>query len=167
MRILLHSFVDVITNSSTTIYVWQEGAIGAVKEVINEVLELMGEAKQADELFTFGVFCDEYEYFESVEEDSETARLMKDEDKEFYDLIFKEDDYKPIKPALAEMKAAIMRGERSKPKWMASAEEDNGWSGYSPSRYLEILAKEPRYEGLVKKLVKFLNSPESDGARDG
>lgn len=47
-----HSIVDVITNSSTTVYVmFHTGAIKYTYELINEVLKVAGSAKKAEDLF--------------------------------------------------------------------------------------------------------------------
>ena len=56
----LHSFVDVITNSSTVIYTGvQENAIDAMKGIINEVLRAAGSEKTSDDLFEISVLSRE------------------------------------------------------------------------------------------------------------
>jgi NifB/MoaA-like Fe-S oxidoreductase len=56
MIINLHSFVDVITNSSTVIYTGvQENAIEAMKGIINEILRAAESHKTADDLFEISV----------------------------------------------------------------------------------------------------------------
>ena len=55
----IHSFVDVITNSSSEIFVSaDEGTVEAVKESINNLLKGTGSNKTADELFDFSVCID-------------------------------------------------------------------------------------------------------------
>jgi len=59
----LHSFVDIITNSSTEIYVAaDEGTINAIKEIVNDILKL-GDCKCTfDDYFTADVVWEvEYE----------------------------------------------------------------------------------------------------------
>jgi uncharacterized membrane protein YheB (UPF0754 family) len=69
MKIFLHSFSDVITNSSETIYVSAtEKSIVAVKEVINYFLQKAGSDKTADDLFTFELELDEA-YVERILDD--------------------------------------------------------------------------------------------------
>lgn len=52
----IHSFVDLITNSSSEIYVYaSNGTIKSVKELINNLLKGVGSDKTADDLFTFDV----------------------------------------------------------------------------------------------------------------
>lgn len=52
----IHSFVDLITNSSSEIYIYaSDGTIKSVKELINNLLRGVGSDKTADDLFTFDV----------------------------------------------------------------------------------------------------------------
>lgn len=54
--IKIHSFVDLITNSSTEIYIQaDEKTVEAVRGLVNSLLTLGGGAHQADDLFTFGL----------------------------------------------------------------------------------------------------------------
>ena len=54
IRLPIHSFVDVITNSSTVIYVQcHDKTIELAKELINEILEAGDVNKTADDLFEF------------------------------------------------------------------------------------------------------------------
>lgn len=54
ITIKIHSFIDVITNSSTEIYVQaSESTIKSVKELVNGLLKMGGSTKTADDLFTF------------------------------------------------------------------------------------------------------------------
>ena len=54
LRISLHSMVDVITNSSTVIFVNTHGkTIEYAKDLINSLLSMSGSDKKADDFFTF------------------------------------------------------------------------------------------------------------------
>ena len=69
MKLFIHSFSDVITNSSESIYISAtEKSIVAVKEVINYFLQKAGSDKTADDLFTFELELDEA-YVERILED--------------------------------------------------------------------------------------------------
>jgi len=60
MKLSIHSFSDVITNSSESIYVSAtEKSIVMVKELINYFLQKAGSDKKADDLFTFELILDE------------------------------------------------------------------------------------------------------------
>jgi len=54
LKIKVHSIVDLITNSSTEIYVYAgDYTLKSVKELIDSLLEIGGSIKKADDLFTF------------------------------------------------------------------------------------------------------------------
>ena len=54
IRIPIHSFIDLITNSSTEIYIGtKEKTIEYAKEMIDKFLAEAGSDKKADDLFTF------------------------------------------------------------------------------------------------------------------
>lgn len=56
IRIKIHSEVDVITNSSTTIYTQvRKGSIDTIKELVNTLLKMGGSELTADDMFTFEV----------------------------------------------------------------------------------------------------------------
>jgi hypothetical protein len=60
----IHSVVDVITNSSTQIYVqFNESALTTVKELIDNLLSIGGSILKSDDLFEFEI------YDESLEDD--------------------------------------------------------------------------------------------------
>jgi hypothetical protein len=54
LRISYHSFVDIITNSSTELFV-SAGAntITGIKDIVNQLLKVQGSTKTADDLFIF------------------------------------------------------------------------------------------------------------------
>lgn len=57
----LHSFVDVITNSSTMVYISADkSSIDSVKNFINKILKISNSDKTADDLFEFEVQYDKY-----------------------------------------------------------------------------------------------------------
>lgn len=55
-KINVHSFIDVITNSSTEIYMWaDEGSVKTVKGIIDTILKAAKSDKTADDLFDIRV----------------------------------------------------------------------------------------------------------------
>ncbi len=57
MILRFHSFIDVITNSSTSVYVsCHSKSIEFAKELINSILKEAGSDKVAGDLFTFKVY---------------------------------------------------------------------------------------------------------------
>ena len=65
VKFKMHSMVDVITNSSTVIYTYQDGCLNPAKELINEVLKLEGSDKNADDLFEFEVSSEGHNDYKS------------------------------------------------------------------------------------------------------
>lgn len=60
--IKLHSAVDLITNSSTVIFTYQDGSLNPVKEMVNEMLKTFGSELTFDDIFWAQVLPDEYDY---------------------------------------------------------------------------------------------------------
>ncbi len=56
-----HSIVDVITNSSTVIFTYQN-SVSASKELVAEILKMSGSSLSPDDVFYYGTFLDEDEY---------------------------------------------------------------------------------------------------------
>jgi len=134
--------VDIITNSSTVIFTYSEGAISEVKELIDEILSLQGLNKKADDLFYIDTFLDDsYDY--------------------------KDQDEFPENGDIDEIIDDVLTGKISRPDWMKKAEEADHWSGYSRSTTLYIKPKESQYQGLAKKLMSFLYSTNHEATRDG
>jgi putative lipoic acid-binding regulatory protein len=66
--IKIHSFVDLITNSSTEIYVAAgEHTVKAVKEIINNILLIGGSKLIADDLFEISLSNSDVGEYSSVE----------------------------------------------------------------------------------------------------
>lgn len=59
----IHSFTDLITNSSTTIYTNSNGSIDACREMIDEFFKVLGVDKKCDDVFNLVVtMIDPYIY---------------------------------------------------------------------------------------------------------
>ena len=86
MKLSIHSFSDVITNSSESIYVSAtEKSIVMVKELINYFLQKAGSDKKADDLFTFELILDEA-LVERILDEMDDDQLVNLVDKDFIDL---------------------------------------------------------------------------------
>jgi hypothetical protein len=158
----VHSFVDVITNSSTTIYTYQSGCIDAAKAVVNEMLALEGSSLKADDVFYFGAFCDDDVYLDKYNYDSESLPagipvVTGDWDSPEHDTT----------QALQtewfnNLKLSIMKGEAERPDWFELAEECD--EDYNPDMNLEIIPKDEKYKVFGEKLLKFLNSSDHEAS---
>ena len=155
----IHSIVDVITNSSTTIYTYQDG-IKEAKELLQEILNIMGEKKGVDDLFSIGVFAsdnDTYtEYLSDLDEDGEDE----------YPDNYPSDDWKAQGKYIDALKENILSGAIKKPKWMEEAEEKENYMGYTNPTSLHILPRDAKHVGLVEKMMAFLNSPYHEAFRN-
>ena len=155
-KLNVHSIVDVITNSSTVIYTYQNSTKEA-KELLQEILNLMGEDKKVDDLFNIGVFLESVDYY--------TEHIEEDDDEEMpadYP-----DDYKEQNKYIEDLIESILKGEIDKPAWMTKLEEGENYMGFSYPTSLYISPKDVKYDALAKKMLVFLNSVDADGGRDG
>jgi hypothetical protein len=149
-RIILHSAVDLITNSSTVIFTYSEGSLQAVKDLVNEMLKVFGEDKSFDDLFYVEVFLKHDYYYYGDDEEKENFPQVEDK-KEF----------------LKETKLRVLKKEIPKPEWMVEAEEsDTYYDGYKYPSVLEILTKDEKYSELASKLLKYLYSTDHEATRD-
>lgn len=146
--IKMHSVADLITNSSTVIFTYSEGSVGAFYELADEILKLSGETKSAKEIFIADVLM---EYDEKYDEYAERYNIELPQD-------------------FSELLCNLKAGKAQKLPWMNDAEEyfSNNYDDYwRPGTQLIITVKDPKYEDLAKKVIKFLYSTEQDGGRDG
>jgi hypothetical protein len=60
IKIPMHSVIDLITNSSTEIFVYSENSLEPAKELINEILKLQGVDQTCDDLFELSVEMSDY-----------------------------------------------------------------------------------------------------------
>jgi len=173
-KLNFHSVVDVITNSSTVIYTYQDGCEKPAKELINEMLKLSGESeKKADDIFYFGVFCDENRYMDFINEEydyddgSETDELSNIPALEGE---WGSNEYKKSESArqlwFENLQLSIAKGEVEQPDWMNRAEEGRDY-GWKPSTYLVLYPKEEKYIEFGRKIAKLLDGVDADGGRDG
>lgn len=152
-KIKLHSSVDLITNSSTVIFTYQDGSLAPLKELVNEMLKTFDRTETFDDIFYAEVFLDDdYKYYDSDEEEDPCPFASADNPDE----------------QLKELKLQILKGEIEKPKWMLDVENsESGYNYYLPDTCLEILPKDEKYSALANRLLSYLNSPNHEATRDG
>jgi hypothetical protein len=86
MKIRIHSFSDVITNSSEMLYIAiSDKGVKSLKELINFILRKAGSDKTADDLFTFRSDIDEDYYNEIWEHIIDNDELIPEDVYEQYD----------------------------------------------------------------------------------
>lgn len=83
----IHSFVDLITNSSSEVFVEAtEKTVETVKDIINEVLKLQNSSKTADDLFSFTLVMNDDRYNEETNKwKVRQVDISTPEGKELYD----------------------------------------------------------------------------------
>lgn len=82
MKIVIHSFVDLITNSSTEIYIMaSEKTIETIKDIVNHLLAIGNSELKADDLFEFNL---DYPYLEDYirgyDNEEEAIQAIKNQD---------------------------------------------------------------------------------------
>lgn len=153
IRVNLHSAVDVITNSSTTIFTYSGGSDKKAIELVDELLKVVGSDLTADEMFYMGVFADsdvmdrivDDFYGEDDEDLTEDQKALRD------------GDWKNTKKMYDEcIKKAIM-GEEV-PSWFTDAQEYEDYDGYGQTTTLFIAPKKEKYSEVADKITSFLYS---------
>ena len=147
----IDSVVDVITNSSTVIYTYQDGAVQPLKEMIEEFGKVMGFNESADDMFWVGVFSDVDRYIESDDLPSDLSSLGWEK--------------KEVK--VQELIRKILRGEEGRPQWMKDVDDKKNCLYLADNSNIVLLERSSKYKDLGDAILKFLNSVESDGGRDG
>ena len=155
--IKMHSVVDLITNSSTVIYTDYSSTVEAVKDLMSEILSVLGEDVSVDDAIFIDTIKDSYWYSERYDE------LMGDKDDENPDFVdLPEDWYTQY--------SQYCVGVIPKPFWMSYIENNSSSDSYYDNAMdndILIRAKEPRFETIVEKIKKVIFSPESDASYDG
>lgn len=155
IKIILHSSVDLITNSSTVIFTYSDGSFEAVKQLVDEMLKVFGYAdKKFDDLFYADVFLSKNYYYYYEDENNNNFGFpydVKDED-----------------AFINETKIKVLRKEIEKPEWMVNAENSEiHFDCYPFPTALEILPKDEKYNELANRLLKYLYSTTHKATRDG
>lgn len=166
----IHSIVDVITNSSTVIYTYQDGSVKPAKALIDEMLKIFNvNDKTADDIFYFGVFTSEDRYLEFLSGDIDNYGSTIPEDcpkvvgtwgsKEY------KESFKSLEDWFHNIQKLVLIGEIKKPAWMEEVETDDEY--WNPDSFLTLLPKDEKYSVFGDRIKALLNSVSADGGRDG
>ena len=78
LYIPLHSFIDVVTNSSSEIFVFANTqTLNTIEKLVTDILKLGGSSQKATDLFEFDLVFDTYEA--KIPLDSEAGKLFEKE----------------------------------------------------------------------------------------
>lgn len=142
LTIPIHSIIDLITNSSTEIFVHSESSIEPVKELLNELLRIEGSDKTCDEIFDISIEHDVTCLNEFIENDyggiDEILQL----------------DYKDRIQLLKD----ILNNRKPEPYWWDDIVNDCR-NNYHVKTLLVVKSKEEKYNIFSELLKKFLYSP--------
>jgi hypothetical protein len=144
----LHSFVDVITNSSTTIFTYSSDAIKPAKNLINAFCKAMGYEKSADDMFF--ITCMPDNFYEQY------AEHIEDMDIPFI--------YEESKADMQQLEKDIISGAVLFPEWLKM--EGGSYEDEIEST-ISIYPKEEKYQEVADALKKFLYSPSQDARYNG
>lgn len=140
MKLSLQSFVDVITNSSTSIYtLYDEWGIDRLKSAINEILKVVNPSLTCDDLVNIEL-VPSAEFLDALEDDPQSFGLF-DEDSDIKNDLLNFPD---------KLDDAITLFNE---EWY-----DNYAWGYD----LEITPTKPEYEPLVNAITNIINPFEQD-----
>ena len=160
----LHSYVDVITNSSTTIYSYFDGSVNIAKEMVDCFLKSFKIDMSPDDMFYFGV-ANSIEAYTNFNEKFEWERSKNNEDyKNYY--IKELDKLEKLKYAekydyIKNIIRDIITEKISKPQWMVDVDKLYKDSNYATiGNVLYIIPKKDEYNDLANFILKFIYSPE-------
>ena len=158
IKVNFHSAVDIITNSSTTIFTYSEGCDRKALELIDEFIKVLGSDKKAEDMFYIGVFCSISDYMEKVYDLDENS----EDDLDIPDGLL-EGNYKESGAIVEETFLKVMKGEIGRPEWMIAVDESTNYMEYNYDSSLYIVPKEEKYKELGEKIRDFLYSTDHDG----
>jgi hypothetical protein len=150
----LHSAVDVITNSSTTIYTYEWGCEGPAQDLIDEVLRLQGSDKKWSDVVYMGVFCSVDDYIYRTQDWDVVPNAP--------------ESWNERRDWIESQIISVMKGEMDRPEWMSRVEDDDyGGDGYPPKSRLTILVKDEQYADLAKYIKSLVSGVDADGGYSG
>jgi hypothetical protein len=177
MEILLHSITDLITNSSTTIYTYSERSLEPCKEMINVMLKMFGSDKTCDDIFELSVELDTpNDLYYSVawrcdekQLPTELRTLVKDVKDRFAkkDVSSFEDFREKLKTTVDNIIDQYKKGLIEKPYFLREIEDIGFYDSPRQETTLRITPKDPKYQELAEKFVKFLYSTDHESHYDG
>jgi hypothetical protein len=156
-KVKIHSVIDLMTNSSTTVYTYSDHSAKAFEELADEILKTMGLTERCHDIFNVSV---------QVDQDG-LADYISDQIYDDPEGVPEEYRIQPYWKTIQLLQDDIRAGKVEKPDWYKSFEEQysehENYSGYTPQTFLEVSAKDPKYDGIAKLMVDFLYSTSHEG----
>lgn len=165
IKVHIHSVVDLITNSSTTVFIYRD-SVEEVKELVQEMLNLCDiKDKTPDDIFYYGVFPNFDNYFSLIDDgDVEPPEGMPVIDAE-YRTPEREKQKEARNEWIEALKLSVMRGEIKEPDWFEAASLN--YDDFPIDTYLHLVPRDEKYTKFAEKVEALLGSITGDGYRDG
>ena len=144
----IHSTVNLITNSSTVIFTYQQNSLNELKNLVNEMIRVFDPNSEMtfDDLFYANVFADVDTYsnfLDNTDVHSEFANLT----------------HKEIENSIQQ----VLTNEIEKPKWMIDAEHERDLKDTT----LDLKPKDEKHQELANRLLRYLNSADHESSYEG
>jgi len=134
----IHSVIDVITNSSTEIFIVYENSVKDINELLQEILTLLNIKNKVSDLFEVKGGYNQDLYYNYIEdEELEGCEELLDGD------------------ALKDLLENVALGRIDKLEWMFDAEESEDNLRYSE---ISIIPKDKKYNKLCEKIKCLLHN---------
>lgn len=138
-------------------YIYSNHSVKALKDMLSEFFDTFNiPSLTPDDLFYYGVFCENITYANFKHWDEAPSRLNIPEQ-----LTAPCQTEEARLDYVARIKEQVMTGEIEKPEWMMYVEAEESCNEYdaSPSTFLNLVIKEGKYSGLAASILDFLYSP--------
>lgn len=151
----IHSYVDIITNSSTVIYTYAGSAVEKAKELVIAMADVFGEKEfNVEKAFDFKVFPEDYEdYLEDWVESEEIDEI---------------DPSQIGYTEINEYEKLLLSGSSECPNWFPDfiewVSDHENYDGYGIETKLVVIPKDEKYKILGEKIVSFLYSTDHEAS---
>lgn len=163
VKIKLHSFVDVITNSSTVIYTNYNGCIGTIKSLVEEIFKIYNVDKTFDEVFTVYTHPEQDVLYDYISDNIDDLMEEAKENGEQLPPDINDLDYRETRNVLDAAVEDIIK--QPAPNWYTRCCDylDDRYSGNE----IVLTAKDAQYEKLAELIIKTIDSADHDAQYDG
>jgi len=153
VRIPIHSMIDLITNSSTEIFVHSESSVKPAKDLLAELLKMENSEKTVDEVFTFSIETGDLSYFIEILADN-----MEDYDEEtFNKLGLKDLNWAKQEEIVEQYVEDIENKKIKRPDYFDDLMDEHE---INVDTYLVVKSNDTKYDHFLELLKKFLYSPD-------
>jgi len=157
--IKMHSFVDVITNSSTVIYTNSNGCVEPIKEMLAEMLRVFNVDENVDDIFDVYIVVDNNRYADIYET---IYDQMEDDSPEKYPEYGILLDHSERWSYITSLMNNAFNGLQPMPEWAKNIKV-----GDEDETYVVVFAKDQKYKKLCELIHDVVYSTDHDAEYDG